>query len=89
MRRFLEPMRDVGIHHVFAQIAFVLAFDKQRVEDNLERIYGIEHMPGDTQMRERPRSGVACLAAAPYASASLGNSSAARKRLQGNERECL
>ena len=30
----------------------LLAFDKQRVEGNLERIYGIEHVPCDTQMRE-------------------------------------
>jgi hypothetical protein len=31
----------------------LLAFDKQRVEGNLGRIYGIEHVPCDTQMRER------------------------------------
>ena len=30
----------------------LLAFDKQRVEGNLERIYGIDHVPCDTQMRE-------------------------------------
>jgi hypothetical protein len=30
----------------------LLAFDKQRVDGNLERIYGIEHVPCDTQMRE-------------------------------------
>jgi hypothetical protein len=31
----------------------LLAFDKQRVESNLETIYGIKHAPCDTQMRER------------------------------------
>src|SRR5712691_12021548 len=31
----------------------LLAFDKQRVEGNLGRIYGIAHVPCDTQMRER------------------------------------
>ena len=30
----------------------LLAFDKQRAEGNLGRIYGIEHVPCDTQMRE-------------------------------------
>ena len=30
----------------------LLAFDKQRVEGNLERIYGIDPVPCDTQMRE-------------------------------------
>jgi hypothetical protein len=31
----------------------LLAFDKQRVEGNLGTIYGIGHVPCDTQMRER------------------------------------
>ena len=31
----------------------LLAFDKQRVEGNLETIYGIPHAPCDTRMRER------------------------------------
>jgi hypothetical protein len=31
----------------------LLAFDKQRAEDNLGTIYGIERAPCDTQMRER------------------------------------
>jgi len=31
----------------------LLAFDKQRVESNLETIYGIPHAPCDTRMRER------------------------------------
>jgi hypothetical protein len=31
----------------------LLAFDKQRVEGNLETIYGIAHVPCDTSMRER------------------------------------
>ncbi len=31
----------------------LLAFDKQRVEDNLGTIYGIERVPCDTHMRER------------------------------------
>jgi hypothetical protein len=31
----------------------LLAFDKQRVEGNLETIYGIQHAPCDTQMRKR------------------------------------
>src|SRR6476620_5934728 len=31
----------------------LLAFDKQRVESNLETIYGIPHAPSDTRMRER------------------------------------
>jgi len=30
-----------------------LAFDKERTEGNLERIYGIERVPCDTHMRER------------------------------------
>ena len=30
----------------------LLAFDKQRVEGNLHTIYGIEHVPCDTSMRE-------------------------------------
>src|SRR5437867_10830207 len=34
----------------------LLAFDKQRVEGNLETIYGIPHAPCDTRMRERLRS---------------------------------
>jgi hypothetical protein len=31
----------------------LLAFDTQRVEGNLETIYGIKHAPCDTHMRER------------------------------------
>src|SRR5713101_3295267 len=31
----------------------LLAFDKQRAEGNLGTIYGIEHVPCDTYMRER------------------------------------
>src|SRR5712691_4969969 len=31
----------------------LLAFDKQRAEGNLGTIYGIEHVPCDTHMRER------------------------------------
>ena len=31
----------------------LLAFDKERVEGNLQTIYGIEHAPCDTYMRER------------------------------------
>ncbi len=31
----------------------LLAFDKERAEDNLHTIYGIEHVPCDTHMRER------------------------------------
>ena len=31
----------------------LLAFDKQRVEGHWGTIYGIGHVPGDTQMRER------------------------------------
>jgi hypothetical protein len=30
----------------------LLAFDKHRVEGNLETIYAIDHVPCDTQMRE-------------------------------------
>jgi hypothetical protein len=30
----------------------LLAFDKERTEDNLQRIYGIKHVPCDTSMRE-------------------------------------
>jgi hypothetical protein len=30
----------------------LLAFDKERTEDNLQRVYGIEHVPCDTAMRE-------------------------------------
>jgi hypothetical protein len=30
----------------------LLAFDKQRAEGNLQTIYGITGVPGDTQMRE-------------------------------------
>jgi hypothetical protein len=30
----------------------LLAFDKERAEDNLHRIYGIERVPCDTSMRE-------------------------------------
>jgi hypothetical protein len=30
----------------------LLAFDKERAEDNLQRIYGIERVPCDTSMRE-------------------------------------
>lgn len=29
-----------------------LAFDKERAEDNLQRVYGIERVPCDTSMRE-------------------------------------
>ena len=31
----------------------LLAFDKERTEGNLTTIYGIEHVPCDTHMRER------------------------------------
>ena len=31
----------------------LLAYDKQRAEGNLHTIYGIEHVPCDTSMRER------------------------------------
>lgn len=31
----------------------LLAFDKERTEDNLPRVYGLEHVPCDTSMRER------------------------------------
>jgi hypothetical protein len=31
----------------------LLAFDKERPEDNLQRVYGIERVPCDTAMRER------------------------------------
>ena len=31
----------------------LLAFDKQRAEGNLGTIYGMEHVPCDTHMRER------------------------------------
>jgi len=31
----------------------LLAFDKERAEGNLRTIYGIEHVPCDTYMRER------------------------------------
>ena len=31
----------------------LLAFDKERSEDNLQRVYGIERVPCDTSMRER------------------------------------
>jgi hypothetical protein len=30
----------------------LLAFDKERTEDNLQRVYGLEHVPCDTSMRE-------------------------------------
>jgi hypothetical protein len=30
----------------------LLAFDKERTEDNLQRVYGIERVPCDTAMRE-------------------------------------
>src|SRR3989454_5706354 len=30
----------------------LLAFDKERAEGNLQRVYGIERVPGDTAMRE-------------------------------------
>ena len=30
----------------------LLAFDKERTEDNLQRLYGIKHVPCDTSMRE-------------------------------------
>jgi hypothetical protein len=30
----------------------LLAFDKERTEDNLQRVYGIERVPCDTSMRE-------------------------------------
>jgi hypothetical protein len=30
----------------------LLAFDKERTEDNLQRLYGIKHVPCDTAMRE-------------------------------------
>jgi hypothetical protein len=31
----------------------LLAFDKERSEDNLQRVYGIGRVPCDTSMRER------------------------------------
>ncbi len=31
----------------------LLAFDKERAEDNLPRVYGLERVPCDTSMRER------------------------------------
>ena len=31
----------------------LLAFDKERAEGNLHTIYGIQHVPCDTYMRER------------------------------------
>ena len=31
----------------------LLAFDQERAEDNLQRVYGIERVPCDTSMRER------------------------------------
>ena len=30
----------------------LLAFDKERTEDNLQRVYGLERVPCDTSMRE-------------------------------------
>jgi hypothetical protein len=30
----------------------LLAFDKERTEDNLQRVYGIGRVPCDTSMRE-------------------------------------
>src|SRR5215468_12521979 len=33
--------------------ASLLAFDQERAEGNLQTIYGIEHVPCDTYMRER------------------------------------
>src|SRR5437868_9789384 len=30
----------------------LLAFDKERAEDNLQRVYGLERVPCDTSMRE-------------------------------------
>jgi len=50
------PFTD-GLMSAFAMFSLkspsLLAFDKQRVEGNLETIYGIKHAPCDTHMRER------------------------------------
>ncbi len=50
------PLTD-GLMSAFAMFSLkspsLLAFDKQRVEGNLETIYGIKHAPCDTHMRER------------------------------------
>jgi hypothetical protein len=49
------PLSD-ALMSAFAMFALkapsLLAFDKQRAEDNLETIYGIARVPCDTQMRE-------------------------------------
>ena len=56
----------------------LLAFDKERAEDNLHTIYGIQRVPCDTSMREildpvSPKWLRQC------SQASFGNSSAARR----------
>jgi hypothetical protein len=49
------PLADV-LMSAFAMFSLkapsLLAFDKERTEDNLQRIYGIERVPCDTAMRE-------------------------------------
>jgi hypothetical protein len=35
------------------QSPFLLAFDKERTEGNLDTIYGMQHVPCDMHMRER------------------------------------
>lgn len=49
------PLRD-ALMAAFALFSLkapsLLAFDKERTEDNLQRVYGIGRVPGDTSMRE-------------------------------------
>jgi hypothetical protein len=49
------PLRD-ALMSAFAMFSLkspsLLAFDKERTEDNLQRVYGIGRVPCDTSMRE-------------------------------------
>lgn len=52
-----DPSLSDALMSAFAMFSLkspsLLAFDKQRAEGNLETIYGIDHVPCDTYMRER------------------------------------
>src|SRR6266850_2487615 len=56
------PLKDASISPLMPSFAWceaalptsrIIAVDKQRVEGNLETIYGMPHAPCDTRMRER------------------------------------